>query len=85
MLLSDCIKVLRQKTLMTQFDFAKAIHVSPTTVNRWETGKMKPNISAMKAIKEFCADNGISYSDIEDAWINYSTLGDESHGDKQMG
>ena len=65
MALSVSIKVLRQKSLMSQMTFAKELNVSPTTVNRWETGKVKPNLTAMKAIKTFCERNGYSYSDIE--------------------
>ena len=51
--------------------FAKELNVSPTTVNRWETGKVKPNLTAMKAIKTFCEQNGYSYSDIEKEWLDY--------------
>ena len=65
------IRVLRQKSLMSQMTFAKELNVSPTTVNRWETGKVKPNLAAMKAIKIFCEKNDYPYSDIEREWINY--------------
>ena len=65
------IKVLRQKSLMSQTMFAKELNVSPTTVTRWETGKVKPNLSAMQAIKTFCERNGYPYSDIEEEWLNY--------------
>lgn len=71
MALSVSIKVLRQKSLMSQITFAKELNVSPTTVNRWETGKVKPNLTAMKAIKTFCEQNGYSYSDIEKEWLDY--------------
>ena len=71
MALSVSIKVLRQKSLMPQITFAKELNVSPTTVNRWETGKVKPNLTAMKAIKTFCEQNGYSYSDIEKEWLDY--------------
>ena len=69
--LSMSIKVLRQKSLMSQMTFAKELNVSPTTVNRWETGKVKPNLTAMKAIKTFCERNGYPYSDIEKEWLSY--------------
>lgn len=38
MKLSDKIRVLREKFLMTQEDFAKELGVASSTVNRWETG-----------------------------------------------
>ncbi len=43
-----------------------------STVNRWEGGKTKPNLTAMKHIKEFCLRNGIEYSSIEEAWLDYT-------------
>lgn len=48
------IKVMRYKSLMSQTTLAKEFDVPPTTINRWETGKVKPNLAAMKAIKTFC-------------------------------
>ena len=71
-MLSDEIKKTRQKSILTQTEFAKEIGVSFSTVNRWESGKGKPNLTAMKAIKEYCSKNGFSYSDIENEWLNYS-------------
>lgn len=41
MQLSNSIKMLRQKMLITQEDFAKELGVSPSTVNRWEKGKAR--------------------------------------------
>ena len=55
------IKTLRQKSLMSQEDFAKALGVSFTTVNRWECGKSKPSYKAMKQIDEYCKANGIDF------------------------
>ena len=51
---SEEIKRTRQKSLMTQEEFAKEISVSVATINRWETGKARPNITAIKRIKSFC-------------------------------
>lgn len=53
------IKRARQRCSLTQGDFAKKINVAFSTVNRWEGGKAKPNLSAMKSIKEFCIENNI--------------------------
>ena len=48
------IRDLRRKCLLSQVDFAKEIGVSFSTVNRWETGKSKPNYKALKRIDEYC-------------------------------
>lgn len=53
MSLSDTIKHTRQKLFMSQEDFATAIRVSVATINRWENGRSKPNLTAMKNIKAF--------------------------------
>lgn len=47
---AEDIKKLRLSAIMTQEDFAKELGVSFATVNRWETGKAKPTIKAMKLI-----------------------------------
>lgn len=65
------IKKIRQRSFLTQQDFAKKIGVAFSTVNRWETGRAKPNLKAMKSINTFCLDNNIPYKTIEEAWLNY--------------
>ena len=70
MSLSKEIKLIRQRRLMSQSDFAKELNVSYTTVNRWETGKARPNINAMKEIKRFCEQSNIDYGVIEREWLN---------------
>ena len=72
MQLSDAIKMTRQKAFLSQEAFAKVINVSVSTINRWETGKAKPNLSAMKKVKEFCEQRQLSYCDIETAWFEKS-------------
>lgn len=71
-MLSEQIKITRQKAFLSQDAFAKELGVAYSTINRWETGKSKPNLSAMKAIKEFCSKNNIPYDEIEKEWFNYS-------------
>ncbi len=71
MSLSKEIKIIRQRLFMTQTDFADALRVSYTTVNRWETGHTRPNFSAMKEIKQLCNENNIDYSQVEAAWLVY--------------
>lgn len=67
------IKRIRQKSFLTQEDFAKEIGVAFSTVNRWEKGKAKPNLGAMKNIKLFCENHNIEYRNAEDAWLSFST------------
>lgn len=38
---SQAIRQIRQRSLLSQEEFAKRIGVSFTTVNRWEAGKSK--------------------------------------------
>lgn len=71
MKLSDNIRILREKFLLTQEDFAKEIGVASSTVNRWETGKARPNITAMRTIKEFCEARNYPYEEIESEWLNH--------------
>ena len=69
------IKRIRQRCFLTQQDFAKEINVSFSTVNRWEGGKSKPNLNAMKNIKAFCLEHDVDYSDVEEAWLDFEVEG----------
>lgn len=64
------IKRLRQRSFLTQQNFAEIIGVAFSTVNRWESGRAKPNLKAMKSINAFCLENNLSYEKIEEAWLN---------------
>lgn len=59
---AEDIKRLRLRAIMTQEDFAKGLGVSFAAVNRWETGKAKPTIKAMKLIDQYCKKNGIDFN-----------------------
>ncbi len=72
MLLSEILKLTRQKLFMSQEDFASTLHVSVATINRWENGRSKPNFTAMKSIKAFCKDNNLPFEEIEKEWLNHS-------------
>ena len=72
MSLGDTLRITRQKALCTQEDFAVKLGVALSTVNRWELNKARPNMKAMKAIKGFCAENGLSYENIEQEWLGCS-------------
>lgn len=84
MAFSDTIKNARKRALMTQESFAKEIHSSVASINRWENNHGKPNISTMKNIREFCVKYGIPYDEIETDWLEVSGIKDnkrgESHG-----
>ena len=62
------VKKARLSAFLNQADFAKAIGVSFTTVNRWENGKAQPNIKAMKSLKSFCKECGYPYELLEKSW-----------------
>lgn len=70
MSLSNSIKVVRQKAFYTQEELAKELNVALSTVNRWETGKARPNLSALKGLKEFCAQHDLSFANIENDWFD---------------
>lgn len=69
---NETVKQLRKKCFLSQEDFAKELGVAFSTVNRWENGKTKPNLIAMKAIKSFCEGNGMDYKQIESEWLGCS-------------
>ena len=74
-MLSKTIRITRQKAFMSQEQFALELKVSVSTINRWETGKVKPNLTAMKSLKNFCEKHSLCYENIENAWFN-TTLED---------
>lgn len=69
MTLQKEIKIARKKSLCTQEEMASELNVAFSTVNRWEAGKAKPSMTAMKSIKKFCNDHSVAYDKIESAWI----------------
>lgn len=73
MSVADSIKILREKSLLTQEAFAKEIGVSSATINRWENSKVRPNMTAMKAIKSFCETHNYPYEEIESGWLYHSS------------
>lgn len=71
------IKKLRERALLTQTEFAGIVGVAFSTVNRWEAGKARPNIKAMKNIKIYCEEYNLPFKDVEEAWLNYKVGGNE--------
>jgi len=64
--ISEMIKAIRTELLMTQTDFAKAVHVSFSTVNRWENNKVIPNRMAQALILDLCEKNNVNNVLIEE-------------------
>lgn len=67
--LGNAIKISRQKALFTQQDFAQKLNVALSTVNRWELNKARPNVKAMKKLKDFCDEYKLDYEIIEKEWL----------------
>ena len=65
---SEDIKEIRKQALMSQTDFAEELHVSFSTVNRWETGKTLPTYKAMKSIEQFCEKYSINFGNTKNTW-----------------
>ena len=53
------ISALRQRLSMTQEEFAHAIGVTVSTVNRWENGHIEPSRLARKAMQGLAAQAAI--------------------------
>ena len=74
MTFADQIRKTRKKAFLSQEALAGKLKVSLSTVNRWETGKSKPNLSTMKHIKAFCEESSIDYSPLEESWLSFGSL-----------
>ena len=61
MSLGNDIKLLRQRCLLSQQDFAKELGVSFATINRIESGKSKPTYKTMKLIDDYSKKNAIDF------------------------
>lgn len=72
MAFAEEIKITRQRAFLTQEAFAKEIKSSVASINRWENGRGKPNLTAMKHIKEFCEKHNLPYDKIEKEWLYHS-------------
>ncbi len=68
MTFQNAIRDIRQSCFLSQDAFAKALNISFSTVNRWETGKNIPNFIMMGKIIQFCKNNSIDYQAVDDAW-----------------
>lgn len=61
---AETVKKARKQLNISQEQLARELHVSFSTVNRWENEKSKPNNIAKKVFYDFCKEKGI---DVEEA------------------
>lgn len=61
----DKVKSVRKKLYLTQDNFAKELGVAFATVNRWESGRCKPNTRAIYLFNKFCTNHAIELDGID--------------------
>jgi len=60
------VSALRRRLSMTQEEFAHAIGVTVSTVNRWENGHNSPTRLARKALLDLAAERGVPGPQLND-------------------
>lgn len=58
--ISEVIKGIRAELNMTQTELAEAVHVSFSTVNRWENNRVFPNRMARALVLDLCIKQNVS-------------------------
>ena len=53
------VKLIRQKLLLTQVEFAKLLGLSKQMINNYEAGRNKPSMVMIKKLMELCQEKGI--------------------------
>ena len=64
--LSEVLKLIRNELEITQEELAQAVHVSFSTVNRWENKKTVPNRIARVVLVDFFEKRKVSLQLIEE-------------------
>jgi len=59
------VKIVREKTGMSQEDLARALNVSFATINRWENGKTHPNKLTQAVFFDFCQKQGLDIKSLK--------------------
>lgn len=59
----DQIKYARETVHMSQQEFAAAIGVAHSSLNRWELGVRKPTYALQRKFYDYCKNNGITFED----------------------
>ena len=62
----DKVKTVRKSLFLSQEEMAKELGVAFATVNRWESGRCKPNYSAQRAFADFCKNHNIDLNTLEE-------------------
>ena len=63
--ISNLLKSIRNELQITQEELAHSVHVSFSTVNRWENKKAVPNRMARALLLDFCEKREVSSQLIE--------------------
>lgn len=56
---AQAVKKVRKELNISQEQLARELHVSFSTVNRWENEKSNPNNIAKKVFCDFCKERGL--------------------------
>ncbi len=56
------VKMIRQKLLLTQVEFAKKLGVSKQMISNYEVGQYNPSMKMIKKLMEICRENEIEIS-----------------------
>lgn len=56
---AQTVKEIRKILKISQEQLARELHISFSTVNRWERGRNKPNMLTKKVFYDFCKEKGI--------------------------
>lgn len=63
---NEAVKAMRKQLKITQNELANMLHVTSTTISRWESDKAAPNKLARTVLIDFCKANNVDSSIIED-------------------
>lgn len=62
----EALKLARKQMKLKQDELAHSLHITVTTISRWESGKFSPNPLARAVLIDFCRANGVDEKIIED-------------------
>lgn len=60
------VKIVRKKLYLSQEMMAKELGVAFATVNRWESGRCKPNYGSQRAFADFCKSHNIDVETLDE-------------------
>ena len=58
---AQLLKDLREKLFISQQEMAEMLHVSFSSINRWENNHHEPTLKAKRAIKELSIKEGLDF------------------------